>query len=410
MPENEELAGSTFLVVDDEPANTLLVDRLLRREGYSNIHCANDSREALSAYREHHPDMVLLDMIMPHLDGFAVLEELRQEIPPDEFVPIVVLTGDISDETRKKALWVGATDFLTKPFDHVEIVFRIRNLLQTRALHVSLKEHNDSLDSTVADRTAELRESLEMLRRSDKQRRLLIAHLVDAQEEERKRIAADVHDDSVQVMAAVAMRLEMLRSRLTDPGEIEAIGELQKTTQDAVGRLRYLLFELRPPSLDRDGLAAAIREYLSNASTDPASGSKFSFYVESKMKTEPPSELRTTLYRIAQEALSNVRKHAGAGQVRVALEEREGGYLVRITDDGCGFQVDQPGVRMPGHIGLSAMAERAEMAGGWCHFASSLGSGTTVEAWVPVSLQHDGGRASPAGVGELQSQDGSAKR
>ncbi|MEX1046540.1 MAG: response regulator [Actinomycetota bacterium] len=399
MRDHEQVAEAVFLVVDDEPANTALVERILRREGYSNINCINDSREALSTYRESNPDMVLLDMLMPHMDGFAVLEELGREIPGDEFVPIVVLTADTNEETRKRALWMGATDFLTKPFDHIEVVFRIRNLLETRALHVSLREHNRRLDAAVADRTTELRESLELLRRSDKQRRALMAHLVEAQEEERQRIAADVHDDSVQVMAAVAMRLEMLRSRISDPDDIEALKELEKTTHDAVSRLRYLLFELRPPSLDSDGLAAAIREYLQKASTDPASGSGFSFDVESEMRSEPPPEIRTTLYRIVQEALNNVRKHARADQVKVVLDERDGGFLARVSDDGRGFEMNHQGSRVPGHIGLSAMVERAEMAGGWCHLASSPGSGTTVEAWVPASLQKRDRTQDPAGVG-----------
>ena len=221
---------------------------------------------------------------------------------------------------------------------------------------------------------AGLRASLDALRRSESERRLLVQQLVRASEEERARLAGDVHDDSVQAMAAVGMRLETLKRRLTDPDRVAEVDQLQTTVSDAVSRLRRLLFELRPPALDQHGVAAALRELLDRLdvrSRLDASGFE-----------EPPDELRTILYRVAQESLANVRKHAGASSVTVALESDPRGWCVRITDDGVGFAPDVAGPD-PTHMGLASMRERAEMGGGSCSVRSSRGAGTTVEVILP---------------------------
>jgi PAS domain S-box-containing protein len=221
---------------------------------------------------------------------------------------------------------------------------------------------------------AELRASLDALRRSESDRRLLVQQLVRASEEERARLAGDVHDDSVQAMAAVGMRLETLKRRLEDNDRILEVDQLQTTVSDAVSRLRRLLFELRPPALDQHGVAAALRELLDRLdvrSRLDASGFE-----------EPPDELRTILYRVAQESLANIRKHAAASSVKVALESDPHGWRVRVTDDGVGFTPDDGGSD-PTHMGLASMRERAEMGAGTCTVTSSPAAGTTVEVFLP---------------------------
>jgi signal transduction histidine kinase len=148
----------------------------------------------------------------------------------------------------------------------------------------------------------------------------------------------------------------------------------------SVARLRNLLFELRPRVLDREGLAPALRSYLEEVGRDGG----LTCRLRNDMRSDPPSETRTILYRIALEALVNVRKHAVASRVDVSLEERDGGYFVRIRDDGRGFSPDGPSVPLSGHLGLTAMRERAELAGGWWTAASRPGEGTLIEFWVPA--------------------------
>jgi PAS domain S-box-containing protein len=221
---------------------------------------------------------------------------------------------------------------------------------------------------------AGLRASLDALRRSESERRLLVQQLVRASEEERARLAGDVHDDSVQAMTAVGMRLETLKRRLTDPDRVLEVNQLQTTVSDAVSRLRHLLFELRPPALDQHGVAAALRELLDRLDVRSR--------LEASGFEEPPDELRTILYRVAQESLANVRKHASASSVTVALESDPDGWRVRISDDGVGFASDAAGPD-PTHMGLASMRERAEMGGGSCSVRSAPGAGTTVEVALP---------------------------
>lgn len=223
---------------------------------------------------------------------------------------------------------------------------------------------------------AGLRSSLDALRRSEGERRLLVQQLVRASEEERARLAGGVHDDSVQAMAAVGMRLETLKRRLEDADRVAEVDQLQTTVSDAVSRLRHLLFELRPPALDQHGAAAALRELLDRL--------EIRSRLEAKGFEEPPDELRTILYRVAQESLANVRKHAAASSVTVTLESDARGWRVRVTDDGVGFAPDDAGAD-PTHMGLASMRERAEMGAGSCSVTSAPGMGTTVEVFLPRS-------------------------
>ena len=137
----DSLRQARILIVDDEAANVLLVQRLLEDAGYGALTTTTDSRRVLELYRSVHPDLILLDLMMPHLDGLAVLEQLRGEIPADAYVPVLVLTADVTLEAKRRALAAGARDFLTKPFEQFEVLLRIRNLLETRHLYVALEQH-----------------------------------------------------------------------------------------------------------------------------------------------------------------------------------------------------------------------------------------------------------------------------
>lgn len=211
------------------------------------------------------------------------------------------------------------------------------------------------------------------------ERRALLRHLVSTTEEERQRIAADIHDDSIQVMAAAGMRLQILRRTLDDPTQLRLLATLEETIELSIARLRHLLFELHPPVLDEEGLAAALRVYLDEAEHQ----SPIRYSLDDRLRNQPSEDARLIIYRIAQESLTNVRKHSQARAARVIADERDGGFLVRITDDGVGFDADllKP---MPGHLGLTAIRERAELVGGWLKITSARGSGTTVEFWIPA--------------------------
>jgi signal transduction histidine kinase len=225
----------------------------------------------------------------------------------------------------------------------------------------------------------ELERRVADLERSGAEHRALLTQIGIAQEQERHRIAGDIHDDSVQVMTTAVMRLQVLRAAIDDERLVGLVDQLEDTVRHAIKRLRHLMFELIPPALDREGLGPALTLYLAKIREEAGLG----YRLENRVRTQPPAEARAILYRIAQEAVTNVVKHARARSVQVVVEERDGGFVVRITDDGVGFSIDEIETRLPMHLGLTAMRQRAEMGGGWCRVRSIRGSGTTVEAWVP---------------------------
>jgi len=228
------------------------------------------------------------------------------------------------------------------------------------------------------DAEEKLRLSLEVLRRTIQQRRELAQKVETAQEEERRQIAADIHDDPIQVMSAVDLRLAMLAEQ-PETITTAALGELRSTVRQSIERLRSLVFELRPAALDREGLAVAIDRYLAYTARETG----WSYEVVDELTAEPEPELRVSLYRIAQEAVANARKHAGARYVSVRLTTAGDGVTVLVDDDGAGFDTDRVETPVPGHLGLATMIERAELVGGWCRVSSAAHAGTTVECWLP---------------------------
>ena len=145
-----------IMLVDDESINLLLLERILRRAGYEDLCSVDDPREALNAFHTFSPDLVVTDLHMPHLSGVELIKRLNALVPPDVYLPIVMLTADLNPDLEQQALLSGAKDFLNKPFKANQITLRVRNLLQTRALHEALRRQNSLLETRVRERTAEL--------------------------------------------------------------------------------------------------------------------------------------------------------------------------------------------------------------------------------------------------------------
>jgi putative two-component system response regulator len=162
---NQKMLDANILLVDDQAVNVTLLSRILKHAGYQHIYSTTDSRQAVALYMEHNIDLLLLDIRMPHLDGFDVMQQLQSQITND-YLPILVLTAELTSETRSKALSNGAKDFLTKPFDREEVLLRIRNILEVRILHNQIRQQNENLEDAVKKRTQELEDSrLEIIQR-----------------------------------------------------------------------------------------------------------------------------------------------------------------------------------------------------------------------------------------------------
>lgn len=161
----EVMLAARIMIVDDQPANVKLLERMLKKEGFSNLCPLTDSREFKDAFLQETPDLVLLDIRMPHLDGYEVMA-LINEIQTEPKSSILVLTAQTDQDTRYQALAAGANDFLTKPFDRMEVLLRVRNMLETHLMHKETVNFNEVLASRVRQRTAELEDTvLEIIQR-----------------------------------------------------------------------------------------------------------------------------------------------------------------------------------------------------------------------------------------------------
>jgi len=188
--------AARILIVDDEPANVLLLQRILKGAGYSALFSATNGDEALAFCHSQAPDLLLLDLMMPECDGFGVLGEIAP-LFVENYLPVLVLTADVSPDAKRRALGAGAKDFLTKPFDATEVLLRVQNLLETRLLTLQLRDQNQHLEARVQERTEELQSSNQKLELFNAQLQTSKLALEESQIEVLQRLAqaAELRDD-----------------------------------------------------------------------------------------------------------------------------------------------------------------------------------------------------------------------
>ncbi|HEV2805654.1 MAG TPA: response regulator [Chthoniobacterales bacterium] len=166
LPNAALFSKMKIVAIDDEPANVALLEAMLADGGFTRVKTVTDSRLAMETCLAFEPDLVLLDLMMPHVDGFSILESLRAAAG-ESFLPVIVLTADANESTKLRALRAGATDFLLKPFDQLEVLLRMCNLLETRRLHLQLDTQLAAYADAVRDRTSELREAQLQLEKAE---------------------------------------------------------------------------------------------------------------------------------------------------------------------------------------------------------------------------------------------------
>jgi signal transduction histidine kinase len=369
---------SYIVVLDDRPADRELLTTVLGHAGYEvREACTGD--EALELAHAEPPDLIITDILMPAMNGFEFVRRLRSD-PHTNAIPVVFCTANyLEGEVKDLAAACGVSHFILKPSDPGAIVSTVGDVLgSTRTLPRPLankafdREQLRLLNDKLVEKVGELEAA-------NAERRKLIGELVTAHEDERERIAGELHDDTIQAVLALGMRLDMLAERAIEPEIAGALGRLRKEAALAVEGLRRLLSGLQPVELAGQGLATGLEVCLKQARE--RDGLKHGFV--DRTTREPSEATRTLLYRAGREALANVRKHAGASRVEVLLDERTEGYSLVVRDNGKGFDVEQ-GLRVrPGHLGLPEMRERVEIAGGRMTLTSRSGSGAAVEVWLP---------------------------
>lgn len=340
-------------------------------------------------------DLLMADLRMPDMSALDLCVEARHEGIP---VPVVIVTGGGDEETAIAALRVGAYDYIVKRAGYLhELPYAVENACIRFQLHranehlrAALEAANQSLEKKVRDRTAELqREVAERTRAEEslsefaERLRVLSRRLLAVQEEERRRVSRELHDEVGQALTSVRVHLQSV-GRQPDAGPVAPLlHECTDMIDGAIQRVRDLALQLRPSILDDLGLVPAIR--WQTALLAERSGLSASIVAGPEV-LGVPSEIETVCFRVAQEALTNIVRHAKAHQVRVELGVLGPELHLKICDDGTGFDLPKAQIRSRRgeSFGLLGMEERVHLVGGSIEIASEIGRGTTILARLPI--------------------------
>ncbi|MEO8353190.1 MAG: response regulator [Chthoniobacteraceae bacterium] len=393
------------LIVDDEPSNVRLLERILEVSGKPETRSTTDPRQTLSLLLELEPDIVLLDLHMPHLDGFAVMELLKAAVPPEAYLPVLILTADITPETKKRAFLAGAKDFVTKPLDHSEVVYRIKNLLENRFLHLELQDQNASLEQQVRIRTAQLEQTLVELRSTQEQ----------VVKQERLRalgmMAGGIAHDFNNALTMMLGYGELLVPYLSVHGSGKEIGYLShmiSAAQDArhvVSRLREFY---RPRSAEDERVPVDLNEVVQRAVsvTSPKwKGSSRASGVQINIQTDLAEDSRIIgsagdLAEVLTNLIFNaVDAMPAGGDITVATRRLDDRVRISVSDSGVGMsETDrvrclEPFFTTKGEhgtgLGLSVVYGIVQRHGGTIDIASAPGTGTRFDITLPIFTESE---------------------
>lgn len=363
-----------ILIVDDTAASLDLLSDLLQHAGYA-VRPTRDARMALRSALAKAPELILLDVRMPGMDGYELCERLKAE-PKTHDIPVIFLSAlrETCDKVRGFAL--GAVDYIAKPFQPEEVLARVRT-------HIELRRLQTHLEDRVAERTAQLRHSEQQLRDSQARLQELTGFLQTVREDERTTIARELHDELGQALTALRIDLGWMKRQYAElgPATAERVNAAYALVERTIDALRRISEGLRPGMLDVLGLAAAI-ENLVNQFAE-RSGIPCVLTVD-RDEFEIDGQLAITVFRLIQEALTNVSRHARASRVSIDLRETDGMIRIEVRDDGVGFEQGEP----KRGFGLLGMGERVAMLGG--HIDIDGSAGTRIIATLPL----DQGQAS----------------
>lgn len=359
---------ANILLIDDDQQSNRLVESALVAAGY-RVAVAGSHAEAMESLEAAKPDAIVVGLEAPTTEGAALasmlcLHERTRRIP-------IVLLGH-SPTSPPNA--VSQITSLPKPLDAQVLVSVVNRRLQEKAATPELQAADPPTGSS--------RLALDL---RSKVVEKLTSETVRIQEEERRKLSLELHDDIAQILGNLVLMIDACMA--VAPVEAERLhrylAEARETAKEGFRRVQHFSVELRPPILDDLGLAPTLAWYAERFTRDN------DIQVDVALPDRLPSltgEQETALFRIVQEALNNVRKHAQARQVNIALEQRPGHLRLTITDDGLGFDPDEVEHKVVEgiHLGLAGMRYRAELLKGSFDVISAKGRGTTVVAEIPL--------------------------
>jgi len=358
-----------ILLVDDNEASRYSVARSLREAGYQVIE-ARTGAQAMQFVAQS-PDLITLDVNLPDVHGFELCRRLKSN-PVTAHIPILHLSCTAVDpESRVQGLASGADAYLTEPIERAELVATVTALLRIKAAETSARQQteiaksallelarlNETLETRVSERTGELQAANESLRH-------LSSHLLKMQDEERRRIARELHDGIGQLLVAIKMNNDAIaKTKLEEPARL-AVLQNGAMVEEILSGIRTISHLLHPPLLDEAGLHSALQWYVQEFSQ--RSGIKVNLECDPALG-RLPADLETAIFRIVQEGLGNVHRHAQSPTAAVRLQLRDGGLHLEIADAGLGIPAERQALIISQGrtgVGLRGMRERvAQFAG-----------------------------------------------
>ena len=399
------LKASRILMLDDNVANTCLVTNVLHRLGYTTVDSINDARLVFEKIDSFAPDLLLLDLAMPDVSGFEVLQVLRKSSGRAAQLPVIVITGDATSANKRRALASGATDLLAKPFDPSEANMRIRNVLERQLLQQQIEEHNCLLEQRVCERTQQLEHALADVQAA--QRQMLRQERLSAFAEMAGGVVHDFSNALMSIIGYSEMLLgaddRCLANRDTALEYLRIINTAGRDAADVVSRLR----DFYRPRATAESQVMELKEVLHQAVLmtqpkwkDPARRAGTDIIVEAELQHLPimrgnPAELRemmTNLIFNAVDAMPN------GGTLTLRASEHQGSVLVEVADTGAGMTPEvrsrclDPFFSTKGDkgtgLGLAMVFGIVQRQQGHIDIESEVGVGTTFRITLPIVVDH----------------------
>lgn len=378
----------TILSVDDNDAIRYSFTRYLREGGYEVVE-ARTGAEALEMARQD-PALITLDINLPDIDGYEICRRLKDD-PATRDIPVLHISASFVEASdRVRGLEGGADAYLAEPVDRLELLATVKALLRMRdaqrearlqaveaeVARRELQNTNETLETRVRQRTAELE-------RERREVQELSSQLLQAQDEERRRISRELHDSTGQLLVALTMNLARLKSEQTwsNPEADALIDDTTAMVDEMSRQLRTMSYLLHPPMLDEAGLLSAVKWYVSGFTTR----SSIEISMDCSELGRLPGELEITLFRLIQESLTNIHRHSGSKTALIRIRRNDASVRLEVIDQGKGFVSEKTAGDMSHRhgVGIRGMKERVRRFGGTIHILSSA-DGTTIAAQLPI--------------------------
>jgi signal transduction histidine kinase len=366
------------LIAEDNFLISEMIKGLLEETEYTVVGEAADGLEAVEMTQSLRPDVVLMDIRMPVMDGIEATRLIYERCP----TPVVVLTAYDTPELIERASAAGAGAYLVKPPNAREIEHAITIAIARFGDMMELRRLNAELQAEITER----KQAEEEITKHRKDLQKLSTQLINAQEAERTRISQELHDEMGQALTAMSINLAAIEKEL--PPELpptirERLAETSSLADQTLEQIRELALDLRPSMLDDLGLVPTLRWYVNRY----AKRSDIEVELEAiDLEERLAAEVETVLYRVVQEALTNVARHAQANRVRIRLERKEAKFRAFIEDDGQGFDVKEVASRASPErgAGLLGIRERVALLSGRFNIQSRPGRGTRLTLEIPI--------------------------